>query len=122
MEKLKNDQHKKNENANFSKINDWSMHFDSMNCSLNTTEGRPSVVVQQSFDNDVVSIVKNAESRTWDALGFMRKQLNEQSNKLDSLLVQSTHETCTGASKALDLCNYLKIASPLPSNALKHSC
>lgn len=113
MEKIKNDQPKKTDNINLSKLNDWSMHFDTMNCSLNTSEGRPSLVVQQSLDSDVLSILRNAESRTWDTLDIIMKKLNDQSTKIDSLLLQNKTENVLETSVALDMCKNFHIASPL---------
>lgn len=118
IEKLmKNDTAKKTDNINVSKINDWSMHFDS-NSTMSISEGRPSLVVQQSLDNDVLTIIKNSESRTWDALDLIIKRMNDQSSKLDSLLLLTKSEQDDDhhrqlSSKISNMCLNPTMASPL---------
>lgn len=70
---------------NFSKINDWSMHFDNANKSISSPTNRPSLILKQSLDDNILSILRNSESWTRDTLDNIRK-LDEQSNKIDSIM------------------------------------
>lgn len=112
----KNIINKKADNINASKLNDWSMHFDS-NSSMSFSDARPSLVVQQSVDNDILAIIKNSESRTWDALDLILKRMNEQSGKLDSLLHLANAEFDSNSRQqsaaVFDMCRNTQIASPL---------
>lgn len=76
---------KNNDAINLSKLNDWSMHFDNVNKTIGDT-GRPSLIFKQSVDDDILDILRNSESRTWDALDSIRTKLDDQNNKIDDLI------------------------------------
>lgn len=80
-----------------SKLNDWSMNCDTNNDSISNTTGRPSVILQQTVDDDILNILRNSESRNWVALDQIMKNLNEQSNKIDSLLLHRNEQAVTTA-------------------------
>lgn len=77
---------KSNNLLDVSKINDWSMHCDQNNDSIGATTGRPSFILQQTIDEDVLGILRNFESRNWDAQDRIMKDLKDQSRKMDTML------------------------------------
>lgn len=116
---VKDDSRLCNDNGmlNYSKINEWPMQFENTNKTINETIGRPSLIVQQSIDDDILSIIKNTESRTWDALDSIFKKLIEQNDKIDSLLNSGNIDSSIGV-----LCNNEPLKSPLLEsvNTLNH--
>lgn len=83
------------------KLSDWSMNYDTNNDSISAS-GRPSLVLHQSIDDDILNILRNSEARNWDALDHITKGLKDQSNKIDTILHQCSDQT---VSTALDNLN-----------------
>lgn len=64
---------------------DWSM-VDPFDNTSNEAAGRPSVMLKQSIDDDVLKILKSSDETTWFTLDIIIKKLNEQSQMLDTLV------------------------------------
>lgn len=64
---------------------DWSMQDPHNNASIEAA-GRPSLLVKQSVDDDVLKILKNSDETTWFTLDLILKKLNDHTQKLDLLL------------------------------------
>lgn len=104
---------KLSETLDLSKITDWPMHLDANNITVN---GRPSILLKQSIDDDIVSILKNSESRTWDALDTITNKLNNQTEQLDSLNHRLTFDctpTVDNHTVHSSKCNCRSLDSPL---------
>lgn len=68
---------------------DWSLHDSYLNNALDEAAGRPSLMIKQSVDDDILKILKSSDETTWFTLDLIMKKLNEQSSKLDSLMLSS---------------------------------
>lgn len=69
-----------------SKITNWPMHNDSLNETSNGLAGRPSMIIKQSVDDDILEILKNNDITTWNTLDVILKKIIEQNSKLDTIL------------------------------------
>lgn len=68
-------------------MDNWSMtNNDSINESLLGAVGRPSLLIRQSVDDDIMQVLKNSERITWDTLDLLNKAVDGQNGKLDSIL------------------------------------
>lgn len=67
------------------RLSDWSMTGDHNNDSI-VASGRPSLILHQSIDDDILNILRNSEARNWDALDQITRDLKTQSSKIESLL------------------------------------
>lgn len=74
------------------------MHGELINDSIGTSSGRPSLILQQSIDDDILSILRNSEARNWDALDLILKGVNEHSEKISSLRSQCDEQAITALS------------------------
>lgn len=86
---------------NQSNVFNWQLNNDSLNESSYDTTGRTSLLVKQTIDDDVLSIMKNSDKTTWDTLDILIKQVNLQNEKLNAIL------------GACESTNNAPIASPL---------
>lgn len=75
---------------------DWSLHDSYINNVSDESNGHPSVLVKQSVDDDILKILKSSEETTWFTLDLILKKINENSAKLDSLLITDCSEGQTG--------------------------
>lgn len=66
-------------------IDSWQLH-DSINESQNSFTGRPSLLIKQSVDDDIMEILKNSDRITWNTLDHLSSVINAQSIKIDTLL------------------------------------
>lgn len=100
-------------NIDVSKMHEWSMQFDSNNDSINVTTGRPSILVQQSIDDDILTILRNSEARTWDTLDRLSSVVGDIQNDIKKFMSQndssSSYESNNGHSNLRDQ----QISSPL---------
>lgn len=74
------------------KVFNWSMQQESHNLTP-VHNGRNSIIVKQSVDNDILAILKNSDKNNWDTLDAIRNELKNQShtiNEIKSLL--HTHQ------------------------------
>lgn len=65
------------------KVHNWSVIEDSVNKSITEFAGRPSLLIKQSIDDDILDILKRSEATTWGTLDILLKKANEFSFKLD---------------------------------------
>lgn len=75
-----------NENELFdsSRYFNWSMSNDHTNNTIGVM-GRPSLLVKQTVDEDVLKLLKNSEELTWDTLDIIRKDLAHQKDRLNDI-------------------------------------
>lgn len=70
---------------NHSTLENWSMIN---NESLNESSlGRPSVLIRQTIDDDIMDVLKSSDRITWDTLDLLNKAMEKQNEKLDSILL-----------------------------------
>lgn len=75
-----------NVSLSHSLMENWAFSNDSMNESMGAIGGRPSLMIRQSIDDDIMEVLKNSERITWDTLDLLTKEVNKQNSKLDSIL------------------------------------
>lgn len=93
---------------NQSLIDNWQMQNDSINDSQNFNVGRPSILVQQSIDDDIMQILKNSERITWDTLDLLTSEIRAQSIKIDTLVnTASVHRSSSPLVEAINSVNEL---------------
>lgn len=98
-------------NADTNKLHEWSMHLDSNNDSIIQTPGRPSLIVQQSVDDDILNILRNSESRTWDSLDRLSITVNDIQSDIKDILSQHDSQSNNGHYNTSG--NDRQISSPL---------
>lgn len=72
-------------------VSNWSMQNDSIEEIPDVFAGRPSVLIKQTIDDDIVEILKNSDKITWETLDFLTKEIKLQNEKLDTL-IQSKYD------------------------------
>lgn len=72
-----------------SKIENWPMCPETTSNAL-FTPNRPSLLIKQSVDNDILDILKNSDKTTWETLDVIRKDINKQTNVISELKEQLT--------------------------------
>lgn len=73
---------------------DWSLHDSHINIASDENNGRQLLVVKQSIDDDVLKILKHSDETTWFTLDLIIKKLNENGEKIDSLLHSNEAVNC----------------------------
>lgn len=75
-----------NASLSHSMMENWILsNNDSINESLEVN-GRPSVLIRQSIDDDIMEVLKNSDRITWDTLDLLNKAIDKQDAKLESIL------------------------------------
>lgn len=59
---------------------------ESVNDSMNEMSNRPSLMIRQSIDDDVLSLIRNTEQRTWDTIDVLKNMIEKQNDKVDAIL------------------------------------
>lgn len=67
-------------------LHDWSLNDISINNQSDESSGRPSLMIKQSVDDDILKILRHSDETTWFTLDRIIKNQNEHGAKLDSLL------------------------------------
>lgn len=98
---------------NNSLLENWSMQIDSLDDSTNVFAGRPSLMVKQTVDDDILEILKNSEQTTWDSIDLLSSEIKQQNTKLDMLLDRSHRPTTPINSPLVDSI----ISSNVPQNS-----
>lgn len=73
----------RNNGHNNSLLENWSMQNDSLDESSNIFAGRPSLMVKQTVDDDILEILKNSDQTTWDSIDLLSREIKTQNTKLD---------------------------------------
>lgn len=61
---------------------DWMMRNDSLSLDCS---GRPSIVVKQSIDDNIMDVLKNSEEATWKSIDSLRDLIADQNHLLVSI-------------------------------------
>lgn len=61
---------------------DWTMRNDSLSLDCS---GRPSIVVKQSIDDNIMDVLKNSEEATWKSIDSLRDLIADQNHLLVSI-------------------------------------